>query len=204
MKLYFFVIGTAMLIISAINIVFDMAAWYNVLAAVVLCTAAQFALDGIIAIIIGKMPNKLFGVDNEHYSVSERERAFYNKVKVRKWKDKVWELGGLGGFSKKSLENPNSPEYIERFIIECNKGVLTHRLSYPIGFLPMLFIKGVCAFSIALPVAAVNLFLNILPTIVLRYNTPKLLAALRRVQGNKKISEGDLNERQQETSLAGS
>lgn len=195
MKLYFFVIGTAMLTISTVNIVFDTAVWYNVLALVVVCTALQFALDGLIAIIIAKMPNKLFGVDNKHFGVSEREKAFYNKIRVRKWKDKIWELGGLGGFSKKSLVNPNSPEYIERFIIECNKGVLTHRLSYPIGFLPMLFIKGVCAFSIALPVAAVNLLLNILPTIVLRYNTPKLHAALRRVQVRKKISEGDVNEK---------
>ena len=98
---------------------------------------------------------------------------------MRSWKDKVWELGGLGGFSKKSLENPDSPEYIEKFIIECNKGVLTHRLSYPIGFLPMLFIPNICA--IAFPVAAVNLFLNILPTLVLRYNTPKLRIMLKRM-----------------------
>ena len=202
MKLYLSVIGIAMLLISIVNIAFDTAAWYNVVALVVLCTAAQFALDGIIAIIIGQMPDKHFGVDNPHYSVSERERAFYNKIKVRKWKDKVWELGGLGGFSKKNLANPNSPEYIERFIIECNKGVLTHRLSYPIGFLPMLFIGGVCAFSIALPVATVNLFLNVLPTLVLRYNTPKLASMLKRMRA-KKLSEGDLNERQQETNVAG-
>lgn len=186
MKLYLSVIGAAMFLISAVNIVFNTAVWYNVIIAVILCTAAQFALDGIIAIIIGKLPDRLFGIDNRLYLVSEREKNFYKKIKVRNWKDKVWELGGLGGFSKKNLANPGSKEYIEKFIIECNKGVLTHRLSYPIGFLPMLFIPDVCAFSIALPVAVVNLFLNILPTLALRYNTPKLKIMLQRLEKNKK------------------
>ena len=181
MKLYLSVIGVAMAIISAINIIFNTATWYNVVIAVVLCTAAQFALDGLIAIIINKMPDRWFAVNNPLYNVSETEKNLYKKLRVRNWKDKVWELGGLGGFSKKNLANPNSPEYIEKFIIECNKGVLTHRLSYPIGFLPMLFIPNVCALTIALPVAVVNLFLNILPTLALRYNTPKLHAMLKRM-----------------------
>ena len=181
MKLYLSVIGVAMAIISAINIIFNTATWYNVIIAVVLCTAAQFALDGLFAIIINKMPDRWFAVNNPLYNVSETEKNLYKKLRVRNWKDKVWELGGLGGFSKKNLANPNSPEYIEKFIIECNKGVLTHRLSYPIGFLPMLFIPNVCALTIALPVAVVNLFLNILPTLALRYNTPKLHAMLKRM-----------------------
>ena len=182
MKLYLTVICVAMLIISVVNILFGTASWYNIIIAVILCTALQFALDGALAILINKMPDRWFGVDHPLYKVSDKEKRFYQKIKVRSWKDKVWELGGLGGFSKKSLLDPNSPEYIEKFIIECNKGVLTHRLSYPIGFLPMLFIPNICAWTIACPVAVVNLFLNILPTIVLRYNTPKLKALLQRMQ----------------------
>ena len=187
MKFYLTVIGIAMLIISVINIIFGTAAWYNVIILVVVCTALQFALDGFIAIIINKMPDKLFGANNPLYNVTEFEKTLYKKVKVRSWKDKVWELGGLGGFSKRNLASPSSPEYIEKFIIECNKGVLTHRLSYPIGFLPMLFIANVCAFSIALPVAVVNLFLNILPTLALRYNTPKLKLMLKRMKKKSEI-----------------
>ena len=185
MKLYLSVIGAAMFLISATNILLDIASWYNVIIAVVLCTAAQFLLDGFIAIIINKIPNKFFGINNPLYNVSETEKRFYKKIKVKNWKDKVWELGGLGGFSKKNLARPDSPEYIERFIVECNKGVLTHRLSYPVGFLPMLFMPGICAFSIAFPVAVVNLFLNILPTLALRYNTPKLKMLLKRIKKDK-------------------
>ena len=187
MKLYLSTIGVAMAIISAFNIAFRVAPWYYVIAAVVWCTAMQFALDGGLAIIINKMPDSWFGVENPLYRVSEPEKKLYKVLRVRLWKDKVWELGGLGGFSKKTLLEPGSPEYIQKFIIECNKGVATHRLSYPIGFLAMLTTAGVCDFTIALPVAIVNLYLNILPTLALRYNTPKLKNLLTRL--NRKPAE---------------
>ena len=178
MKLYFTIIGIAMAIISAANIAARTAAWYYVIIAVVWCTALQFALDALVAISIRLTPDKLYGIDNSLYRISEWEKNMYKRLGVRRWKDKVWELGAAGGFSKKTLTDPSDPKYIEKFIIECNRGVMTHRLSYPIGFLAMLTLPGACALSIALPVAVVNLFLNILPTIVLRYNTPKLKSLL--------------------------
>ena len=188
MKFYLTVIVAAMLILSGVNIVLGTAAWYHVILLVMVCTALQFALDGLVAIIINKLPDALFKPGNPLYNVSEFEKKLYKKIKVRTGKDKVWELGGLGGFSKKNLAEPGSAAYIEKFIVECNKGVLTHRLSYPIGFLPMLFIPHVCAFSVALPVAVVNLFLNILPTLVLRYNTPKLQSVLERMNRKSKTT----------------
>ena len=182
MKLYLGVIGIAMLVISIINILLGTATWYYIIIAVIWCTALQFALDGLIAIAINKMPDRWFGVNNRLYHATQKEKNLYKKLKVRLWKDKIWELGGLGGFSKKKLKEPDNPKYIEKFIIECNKGVLTHRLSYPIGFLVMLTLSGDCIFTIALPVAVVNLFLNVLPTMALRYNTPMLKAILTRME----------------------
>lgn len=182
MKLYLGVIGIAMLVISVFNVLLETATWYYIIVAVVWCTALQFALDGLIAIAINKMPDRWFGVNNRLYYVTQKEKALYKKLKVRLWKDKIWELGGLGGFSKKKLREPDDPKYLEKFIIECNKGVLTHRLSYPIGFLAMLTLSSPCAFTIALPVAVVNLFLNILPTMALRYNTPMLKSILARME----------------------
>ena len=189
MKLYLSVIGFAMAVISAINIIFEVASWYYIIVAVIWCTALQFAFDGSLAILIKKMPDGWFGVDNRHYNVSEFEKELYKKLRVRLWKDKVWELGGIGGFSKKTLKEPSNPAYIEKFIIECNKGVLTHRLSYPAGFLAMLTLRGTPVLSIALPVAIVNLFLNILPTLALRYNTPKLKTLLKRLNRKRQSKE---------------
>lgn len=192
MKLYLSTIGIAMLAISLLNIVFHVASPLYALIGVVWCTALQFAIDGLIAILINKMPNRWFGTDNPIYHVTKKEKALYQRLGVRRWKDKVWELGGLGGFSKKQLKEPSDPAYIERFIIECNKGVLTHRLSYPAGFLAMLTLPNLCALTIALPVAIVNLYLNILPTVVLRYNTPMLKSLLKRLQRNSRKSKDEV------------
>lgn len=182
MILYLSTIGIAMLVISLLNILLGIASWYYVVIAVIWCVALQFAFDGLIALIINKLPDRWFGVDNPLYRVFPWEKNLYKKLKVRKWKDYVWELGGLGGFSKKELKEPDNPQYIEKFIIECNKGMVTHRLSYPIGFLAMLTLPNTCSLTIALPVAIVNLFLNILPTLALRYNTPMLLSVLKRLR----------------------
>ena len=36
----------------------------------------------------------------------------------------------------------------------------------------MLTLPNICSLTIALPIAIVNLYLNVLPTLALRYNTP--------------------------------
>lgn len=182
MKLYLTIIGVSITIISVLNAVFGVMPFFWALIGAIWCTALQFLIDGSIAIIINKLPDKWFGTDNRLFNVSEKERGIYKKLKVRLWKDKVWELGGLGGFSKKTLKEPSNPDYIEKFIIECNKGVVTHRLSYAAGFLAMLTFNGIAAYSIAMAVAFVNLFLNILPTLALRYNTPMLKKVLKRLR----------------------
>ena len=186
MKLYFSIIAAAMVLVSAVNLALDTAAWRYILSTVVICTALQFVLDGLVALVISTVPDRFFALERRFFRVTEKQRKLYKKLRVHSWKDKVWELGGLGGFRKKNLANPNDCAYVEKFIIECNRGVLVHRLSYPIGFLPMLFVKNICAFSIALPIAMVNLFLNILPTLVLRYNIPKLKAMLARMKRKRK------------------
>ena len=192
MKLYLSTIAVATVIISALNIFFGVAAWYYVIIAVIWCAALQFILDSTVALLIKISPDRWWGIDNPLFNVSDRSKRFYKAIKVRHWKDKVWELGGLGGFSKKRLEKPNDPDYVKKFIIECNKGVITHRLSYPIGFLAMLTLSGLPSLTVALPVAAVNLFLNVLPTIVLRYNTPKLKSKLTLLNRRSKSNAQDI------------
>ena len=181
MKLYFTTIGIAMALISAVNIAFETVPWYYILTMVAWCTALQFILDGAVALLVRLTPDRLYGIDNPLFHITRWEREMYKRLRVRLWKDKVWELGGIGGFSKKSMTSTNDPEYVKKFIIECNRGVTTHRLSYPIGFVAMLTLDGACVFTVALPVALVNLYLNILPTLVLRYNTPMLKSLYERL-----------------------
>ncbi len=180
MKLTFSIIGIAVALICTINIACGVAAWYYVIIATLWCVALQFALDGLFALLINKLPDKWFGVNNRLFHVTKAERNLYKKLRVRRWKDKLWELGGLGGFSKKTIASPDSPEYIEKFIIECHKGVAVHRTGYVAGFLAMLTLPNICALTVALPVAIVNVFINSLSTMALRYNTPMLKSLLER------------------------
>ena len=181
MVMYLSIVFVAMIIVSLFNIVFSTGPIWFIILAVIGCTAFQFAIDGVVALIINHLPDKWFGIDKKCFLVSKKCQKFYEKLKIRKWKDKVWELGGLGGFRKNKLNDPNSKEYIEQFIIESNKVIVTLRISYFMGFLAIFLFPFKYAFIIAVPIACVNIILNILPTMILRYNIPKLRALYTRL-----------------------
>lgn len=186
MAFYLTVMSVGTALIALVNILFSLtASWYYALIASVFCTLLAFGLDALVALLVHWIPNRRFPVDSPAYRVSERELRLYRSLGVKRWKDKVWELGGLGGFSKKNLSEPLSAAYIERFIVESHKGVLTHRISYAAGFLTMLTLPGIPALTVALPVALINLYLNILPTVILRDNTPRLQKLLLRLKAKE-------------------
>lgn len=189
MVLYLCIILSAMTIISVLNIIFTTLNPWFIISAVTITTIFQFVIDGIFAIIINKLPNKWFGMDKKCFEVSKKSQEFYEKLKIRKWKDKVWELGGLGGFRKNKLSQPNNSDYIERFIIESNKGIVTHRLGYLLGFLGIFIFPLKYALGIGIPVAIVNLILNALPVMILRYNIPKLKLLHKRLKRTELLKE---------------
>ena len=170
MILYISVILISMTIIALCNIFLGTATFgYSagfVFLAVVLSTIFEIAVDGLFAFIVNKLPNKWFSPDKKFFFVSKRKQIFYEKLGIKKWKDKVLELGVLGGFRKNKIQDPKSAEYFETFLIECNKGVTCHRLGYIFGFLDIFIFPLQYALVIGLPVAVVNLFLSVLPTMV--------------------------------------
>ena len=182
MKLYLTIIGVAMAIIAAVNIVCGVASPLYAALAVVFCVVLQISLDSLAAVVIRLTPDRLYPADSPRYRVTDREKKLYLKLGVRAWKDHIPDLGSIGGFSKKRLKEPDDPAYIEKFIIECHKGVLTHRICYPLGLLVMLTLPNLCSLTIGLPVAVINLILNAMPTMALRYNTPMLLGMLKRMR----------------------
>ena len=106
MKLYLTTIGIAMAVVAAVNMIFKPESWLYIVISVFWCTALQFALDGLIAILIRITPDRYYGTENKHFEVSPFSKKLGKLLHVRKWKDKVWELGGMGGFSKRSLVDP--------------------------------------------------------------------------------------------------
>ena len=163
MILYFSIISIFLIILFMINILASITAYSSLITFLLIIgiTLFQFAIDGLFAMIVHLFPNKWFEIDNKLYLVSNKERKFYEKIKIRQWKDKIWELGSLGGFSKKSLKSSSDKEYLKQFIIESNKGVLTHIIGCFAGFSAIFIFPTACLFNITLPICIINFILNL-------------------------------------------
>lgn len=193
MLLYCVIILLCMAIIVGANLLLATPAavagvWPLVLG-VIFSTVAVIGLDGLLAFFIRRLPAGWFGRERRIFFVSRRECHVYQALGVRRWKDKIPELGQFTGFHKNRVYEPQSNTYVARFILECNYGVVIHLVGAFLGFLIVFLYPLAWAPGVGIPVAVVNFVLNLLPTMVLRYNTPKLeaLYALnaRRIKKNE-------------------
>ena len=153
---------------------------------------AVFAIDGLLAFIIRRLPEKWFAPEAKAFTVGKKERNFYRKTRINSWKKYVPEWGCFTGFHKDKMREPNDSAYIGRFLLESNYGVAGHVAGAVFGFL-ILLIPFLPTLTVALPVAAVNFVLSMLPTAILRFNTPALRGLYRRniEKENKKRSAED-------------
>lgn len=136
---------------------------------VVLGALAVFLIDAISALIIRRLtPKSLYSPKKRIFRVSKRERDLYKLIKIKSWKDHVPELGGFTDFHKDKLESHSDAEYLERFIVEANYGVVIHLANALLGFL-ILFIPFCSSPTIWIPIFSVNFILSILPIFILRY-----------------------------------
>lgn len=138
-------------------------------------TIAVILIDATVAVIIRYIfPLSLFDADKMILSASKNEKKLLEKLGIKKWKDKVPELGGFSSFHKDRIYNPKSVEYLKRFVAESNVGIICHVLGGLLGFSILLFRPFSMLLSVCLPVVIINLLLNALPAEVLRYNLYKL------------------------------
>lgn len=149
-----------------------MAVWL----AVAVSTVSVILVDGLLAFFIRRLPARWFHRGRRIFCVSRRECRLYVLLGVRRWKDKIPELGVFTGFRKNKIYRPKDNEYIARFILECHYGVVIHLAGAAFGFLILLLYPAAYAPWVGIPVSLVNVLLNALPTFALRYNLPKLEA----------------------------
>ena len=193
MALYLSIIAVGSILLYALDIIFAMPVMgftpgYLAIA-ISMSVAYQFAVDAIAAFVICRLPNKWFSKDKKIFNVSKKEQKLYEFFGIRKWKDKVWELGKLNGFSKSSIDKPNDPIYIERFFIETNKGVAEHIASILLGFTVIVCFPIKYVWIITFPIAMINLLLNTMSTMILRYNYPKLKTLYKRATRNLEFKQ---------------
>lgn len=181
--LYLFSVVGGALIIALANFfaegVYVFSAFAEILLFTVLGVVAVVVIDGLFAFLIRRMPERMFKPEAKLFSVGRREKNFYRRIKINWWKRFVPEWGCFTGFHKDKMKSHSDKEYLGRFLLESNYGVAGHVVGALLGFLIMLlpFLKPL---SVALPIAVINMILNLLPTMILRANTPALRRLYRR------------------------
>lgn len=178
MKLYIFSIVISDLLILVMNLLgkaeSGLGTGYIIYASI---SAAVFviAIDGGVAAFVRRcLPEKWFTYKVQFHNASKGECALYEKLGIKLWKDYVIELGTFTNFSKKTVAEPDSREYIEKFILECNYGAVIHLASVFVAYVLVFFYPLEHAMRFAVPAATVSGILNLLPYMILRYNVARL------------------------------
>lgn len=180
---YFIIISIASLLITLGNFLADghytLGTFVYLLLLTVAGVASVILIDGLLAFIVRRLPARWFAPEARAFSVPRWEKELYRRTKINVWKKHVPEWGCFTGFHKDRLREPNDSAYIGRFLLESNYGVLGHILGSCLGFL-ILLLPFLRPLSVALPIAVVNFILNMLPAMILRFNTPALRRLYRR------------------------
>lgn len=177
--MYYLIILFCMALIIGFNILFAVPVFkfnaFYVVGAVFFGVLMVIAVDGLFAFIVRWMfPSKWFTYDKQGFCAEDKESKLLEKLGIKKWKDKVPELGSFTSFRKNKITDPKNNEYVKRYILEANYGVMVHAMGMIFGFLIILFYPLKYVFCFGLPIAIVNLVYNWLSFSILRYNLPKL------------------------------
>ena len=193
MILYLLIIFGCSLVIAATVALWSGQNFLILFGLVAIGVVFEIAVDGLVATIARLMPAKFADHTKKVYQVSAKEKKFYEKLKIRVWKDKIPEIGHFTGFRKNKLADPQSVEYVDRFLLESCYGELGHCFSLFLGFtVLLLYPLSDVWFALAIPVAIVNFFLNLPSLLVLRYNSYKLVVlrkSLLKKQQRKTVKE---------------
>lgn len=175
MILYLSIIGIAVLLITTAVSLLASASFISVFGWTTLATVAVMLVDALTATICRLLPQSFVNPDKQIFQVSAKEKKFYEELKIRKWKDKVPEIGQFTGFRKNKIDDSKSVEYLDRFLLEISYGEVGHIVSCFTSYLILLLFPFYRLwFAVAIPVATVSLLLNLPSLFILRYNSYKL------------------------------
>ena len=162
----------------------------RVFAITIISLAVLLLIDAVCALFVRYcLPKKVFNPFLKVYNVAKGERKFYERIGVRKWKDRIPEAGQLfANFAKTEIADMTNNEYVYKFMSETIYAEIMHWLSVILSFL-IIFIDLSLALYVALPLIVGNIILNILPVMVQRYNRPKLMVLYQRNEKMKKKKE---------------
>ncbi len=186
--LYFILITISVIFIFSLNIPIALHNTFSIgtiflhfFIAVAFCGLISF----LIMLMIHKLPSKYFKPDLKFFKTFKIEKQIYKILKVKKWKDKVPELGKFGGFEKNKLKDPTNPKYLEEFLTDSCKSEAIHSLSAFLAIFMFFIIPKPFKLLIALPVFIVNFICHIMPVLIQRYMRPRLLTLYKLSKSRK-------------------
>ena len=183
MIIYFIIISITLVYIALLNgliginlYTYD---WFFVIKITLLNILVIFLIDAFLAFVIHKLPLRWFDHRKKCFHIFKWERKFYEKIKIKKWKDHIPELGTLANFRKNKVLEPNNNIYVQKFLTECCYGEMIHFLSIIFGIL-IIFIAPKYFLLLGFPVVVANALMNYLSFAILRYTRPKLSQLYKR------------------------
>ena len=183
--IYLLMILPAMGTIAAVNMAAGADA--TVIPVTVALTAAVIALDGLLAFLIRRLPERLFSYRAPLLAVGALEGRLYRLLRLRRWGPTVVpDLGCFTDFPKRRLLRPRDADYTARYLLEAVYGIVIHAVHIPAGLLILPLFPSY-AVTVALPVVGVNAVLSLLPLMLLRSNLPTLV---RLHEANEKRGSG--------------
>ena len=179
MKLYLKYGIIYLALVLGINLAFDFS-WLTFgnfwLVAAIVCLPAV-----VVVIIVRLMPRRLYNPENKIFAVRKGENKIFERLNVKKWKEKIPEAGKTGGFARDHIYDPRNPDYIKKYIIEGCIAEALHTLSIIWGFVALFFIPRNLILPMGVPLTLFNFFIHFFPMLIQRYMRPRLLRTLERL-----------------------
>ena len=179
MKLYLKYGAIYLGLVLAINMAFDFS-WATFgnfwLVVAIVCLPAVAVM-----IILRLMPKALYNPKNKLFAVRKSENKIYEKLGVKKWKDKIPEAGKTGGFARDHIYDPKNPEYYKKYILEGCVAEALHTLSIIWGLVALFFVPRPLVLPMGVPLTLFNFLIHFFPMLIQRYMRPRLLHTLERL-----------------------
>lgn len=144
--------------------------------------ALHFGFAGLLTHLPQKVQRRWFDSRRPCFQVSDREMAWYRRVGLPRWKDRLPQFNR--DFDKRHLRRDLSAEYLETFVFNTCRAEVIHVGVAILGWLSLLFCLLCDDPAANLPlfaaIAAVIGFCNLPFALVQRYNRNRLERLLKR------------------------
>jgi hypothetical protein len=167
-----------------LTVIFVFAAAYSCLNAFVFLTREPwwFSFLGIfgtaaaiiaLEVVLAQLCQSLFArvnPDSRFFKVHKWERHFYQFLGVRRWKEILPDVSAIKNKPKNKIEDTGSPEYIRGYLVESCIGDLVHIFCLVFANVVVFMFPFQYAIYFAIPCLIINVVLNVMPLMALRYN----------------------------------